>query len=935
MAEELGTALVEIQAPLDRLKADLAKIEAYVRKELDDGAELKIDADARAALAKIDGVSTEVGDIPDGDVTIDGDAAAALAAVDSIESGLAGIQDETVAIMGDPGDALGAVGEVGAGLAGLGDESVLVTADAGQALGNIQTVEASLAGIDNQEVRVSASTGEAQSDIQSVEAALATIENQEVRITADTGEAQAEVRSLDAALVGLEDQTVQVTAQTSGMGASLGAAAGQSGMLGGAIGGVAGKVGMLKAGVVGLAGGATLGAFHKLGMASLNLSDTVNGTNVIFREAAGTILDFGSTSANALGVSKQSALEYSNSLGTLLQGLGYSAKDAADVTVEAFTRANDVSSATGKSRQQVIEAMISAYAGEREAIKSIIGAITEEEVSQRVLSMGLAGTTKEITAQDKAMATHAIIMEKSAMFAGDFARTQDEGLNIVARATTAVLDQAAALGGAFAPAIEDASGAVLNLTESVGPLIEGLALVGGKVGPLVGDLLGVIAQGAKGAVGPLGLVTGALELIGVGADDAMPPVRDLTAEQYNLAESLRTGRPLADDLASGIEGVGGAASNARLPVEDMATALERIIGVSLGSEQAHLRWEESLLRVRASLEENGHHLDGNSEKQLKLKGDVLAAAQATLGYAGAMEEEGVAHGKVNAYLATARQRLIDTMVAGGMTRAEAERYIFTLGLTKENLDRVANSTDTAKHRTDAMRGMIETTSGAVIASTGFWGGYRFGLDDTSAASTHAKGRTDELKGSLDRSAGAASTARDRFFGFEGAVRAVPGSKEVHVRTPGLHEAHVSLDAFKGQDRRPQGRTGQLQPEAHTGASCPRRWPRRPGRRRGARSRPGPEGDGGHPRPSGDEYLPIAGSERPGRWCGEQLPHGPPQPGRRRRRADALARHAGRPPAQHGRLARGSDLAGAWPLRPRPRGPRRRPHHPVRAGATAA
>lgn len=747
----------------------------------------QVDADTRRFDQKATAVERRLQKLASSDpsVDIDVEEREALSDIQSVEQALAQIDPGVATITGDGTDATMEIQSVESALAGIEDEQVGITADGAQATAEVQGVSAALAGIEDESVAVTADGAQARAEIQSVEQALIGIEDQDVRVTASTQTAQANVEALESELAGLEDQTVRVSTESANMGASFGAAAGRSSALGGAVGGVVGKVGMLKAGIGGLAGGATLGVFGKLGMGALNLNDTINGTNVVFREAAGEIQTFGESAADSLGISQQTALEYSNQLGTLLQGLGYTAAESADMTIESLNRANDVSSATGINRQRVIEAMISAYAGERESIKSIIGAITEEEVKQKALAMGLAETTDEIGAQEKAAATHALIMEKSAMFAGDFNRTQDEGLNAVARATGAVEDASAAWGQLFAPAIESAAHALKGFAEASEEHIPTVQ----RTASSAWDNFKAFVP-LEPAVRAAGI---ALGFLGNEAEEAEGPVEKLTADQYNLAESARTGRPLANDLAGGVKDVGVEAGNARTKVEDLQTALDRLIGVNISAEEAQIRFEQGLHSVTETLKEQGHHLDSNRKGNLEARAEVTSLARDALALAEARKNEGASHAEVNTILSTSRQRMIDHMVAGGVAREEAERFIGTLGFNKEALDRVANSTDTVKHRTDTMKGAIETARGATFLATGVLGGWAGQLAITGGATDNARGKTVNLRGSLDRSGEAALGAKGKFGEYKLGIDAVPNDKTTRVHTPGLAEA---LEGFR-------------------------------------------------------------------------------------------------------------------------------------------
>jgi hypothetical protein len=444
-----------------------------------------------------------------------------------------------------------------------------VTVDTAEAHTEIEGVEQAL-DIPDEVVGVDVDPSDAMAGIDSVQQAL-DMPDGVVGVLADTSGALADIQGVELAL-DIPDEVVALNVDASEARSEIAGVKESLGGLAGAATGVLAGLGL-----------------QQVTMDAATLNDTINGTNVVFQNAATPIQRFGEAAASSLGISHQETLQYSNALGTLLQGLGYSARDSADMTIEAFTRANDVSSATGIERQRVIEAMISAYAGERESIKSIVGAISEEDVARQAQTMGLAqtvvdtekaetarirlakaeralsekrkdgkstaldlreaenavstaasavekalaGSTAELTAQDKAMATHALLMEKSALFQGDFNRTQEEGLNVVARAGATWSGLTTELGQSFVPVLETLSKAGIPVMEWVmglpGPLqavIAGVALLvplvlglATAVAPLVMTLgpmgLGLFGVGAGGTAAAGGLGAAAAGLLGV------------------------------------------------------------------------------------------------------------------------------------------------------------------------------------------------------------------------------------------------------------------------------------------------------------------------------------------------------------------------------------------------------------------------------------
>lgn len=174
------------------------------------------------------------------------------------------------------------------------------------------------------------------------------------------------------------------------------------------------------------AGAVALGALGKVAVdAGSNLNETLSKSNTVFGEQAFAIESWANAASSAFGQSKQQALEAASSFGNMFSQLGIGDQQAADMSKSMTELASDFASFHNADITEVLTAQQAAFRGEYDAVQRFVPTINAAAVEQKALEMGLADSTKELDAQDKALATQALLMEGAGDAAGDFARTSD------------------------------------------------------------------------------------------------------------------------------------------------------------------------------------------------------------------------------------------------------------------------------------------------------------------------------------------------------------------------------------------------------------------------------------------------------------------------------------------------------------------------------
>ena len=153
--------------------------------------------------------------------------------------------------------------------------------------------------------------------------------------------------------------------------------------------------------------------------------------------------------------------------------------------------------------------------------------------------------------------------------------------------------------------------------------------------------------------------------------DAYIATTQMTPAQAALSESLKT---VSDEASTGKE-----------KMEAYKGAMDAIIGVVLNSFDANTKWAGSLADLRNTLTENGTTLDENTDKGRKNRSALSDSAKGALDHAAAIANETGSIEKGNEVLGQHALQMYGVLTSMGLTDAQAQLYLATLGLTPENL----------------------------------------------------------------------------------------------------------------------------------------------------------------------------------------------------------------------------------------------------------
>lgn len=186
----------------------------------------------------------------------------------------------------------------------------------------------------------------------------------------------------------------------------------------------------LRGALAGLAGAAGFGYVAKqvfdLGA---SVEETASKFETVFGPAADGVQAFIDDFGVMAGLSQTAAKEIVATTGAIVQGMGLAQRASADYAEEVVRLAGDLTSFNDIPIEETAHAIQSAITGERESLKRLGIVILETDVQRRAMLDTGKEVAKQLTQEEKALATLALITERAGVAIGDLERTQESSAN--------------------------------------------------------------------------------------------------------------------------------------------------------------------------------------------------------------------------------------------------------------------------------------------------------------------------------------------------------------------------------------------------------------------------------------------------------------------------------------------------------------------------
>ena len=266
--------------------------------------------------------------------------------------------------------------------------------------------------------------------------------------------------------------------------------------------GITKQANLLKTALAGIGIAATVKGLQSTVMAASNLSESIAKSNTVFGKNAQAIQDWSQTTASALGVSRQAALEAAGTYGNLFRAFGINEQESAKMSTALVTLAADLASFNNVPIEDALLALRSGLSGETEPLKRFGIALNEARLKEEALRLGLIKTTSGTLPQAiKTQAAYALIMKDSALAQGDVTRTAGGLANQLKFLKAGLDDAKAGFGQALLPIVldvvtafnQDLLPAITNTTRAFGEqgIAGGFKAAGVAVSNLLSNMTGL------------------------------------------------------------------------------------------------------------------------------------------------------------------------------------------------------------------------------------------------------------------------------------------------------------------------------------------------------------------------------------------------------------------------------------------------------------
>lgn len=258
------------------------------------------------------------------------------------------------------------------------------------------------------------------------------------------------------------------------------------------LGGIA-KVGGLAiaAGIgAGIAGVATLTG--KMLSAGAELEQQLGGSEAVFGQYATDIQNTALNAYKNMGLSQNEFLQGANKMGSLFQGAGFDVQSSMKMSQDSMQRASDIASIMGISTTDALEAVTGMAKGNFTMMDNLGVAMNDTAIGAYALSKGINKSTQQMSIQEKVGLAQQMFMEKTAKYAGNYAKENDTlagSINTTKKAFDDFLSGGNTIDGFISSLINTIKIAVPQITAILPEIVSGVGQVLTAVVPALAEAL--------------------------------------------------------------------------------------------------------------------------------------------------------------------------------------------------------------------------------------------------------------------------------------------------------------------------------------------------------------------------------------------------------------------------------------------------------------
>lgn len=256
--------------------------------------------------------------------------------------------------------------------------------------------------------------------------------------------------------------------------------------------------GFAKAGGVAIAAGMAAGAAGlaaltgKALMAGAELEQQLGGSEAVFGEYADAIKEKAKDAYSVAGLSQNEFLQGANKMGSLFQGAGFSVQQSMQMSSDSMQRASDVASIMGIDTTTALEAVAGMAKGNFTMMDNLGVAMNDTAIGAYALSKGINKSTQEMSQQEKIGLAQQMFMEKTAKYAGNYAKENQSlsgSINSTKKAFDNLLSGQGDIDGFIELLVNTIELAVPQIVKLLPQLVQGIGAVLKAIVPALSQAL--------------------------------------------------------------------------------------------------------------------------------------------------------------------------------------------------------------------------------------------------------------------------------------------------------------------------------------------------------------------------------------------------------------------------------------------------------------
>lgn len=256
--------------------------------------------------------------------------------------------------------------------------------------------------------------------------------------------------------------------------------------------------GFAKIGGAAIAGGIAAGAAGIVALTSKMLSSgaeleqQLGGSEAVFGSYAANIQKTAQDAYKNMGLSQNEFLQGANKMGSLYQGAGMSVQKSMELSSSAIQRATDVASIMGIDTTTALESVTAMAKGNFTMMDNLGVAMNDTALNAYALEKGIGKTTAQMSTQEKVGLATQLFMEKTAKYAGNYAK-ENETLAGSINTTKKAFDDFLSGGGDIGNFIDSLIGtikiAVPQIVKILPQIVTGLGAILSSLPPVIAQAL--------------------------------------------------------------------------------------------------------------------------------------------------------------------------------------------------------------------------------------------------------------------------------------------------------------------------------------------------------------------------------------------------------------------------------------------------------------